>query len=273
MKNIFLVLGFLLLTSCSVNILEEFSDTTTNEALFYDAKQLINSGDYTGALDKFSDMSADYLEKREVKVLYASAYLGLCSPMNFLDLVEALGNIGATRVMVWLLSNFQGGNVGRQTACVQAETLIKSIGSLGSVRTSDENLLMAFISFAKMGAIISRYGDSGTPDGTVDVGFDPCDVGDLPSADAKEFATGFNIAMDALENIGSSTIGAGALGPVTTVCAGLPVGYLPLCSDPPQVVTTDIDANEEKGIRTIINESQDVGLGVCTGNAAACACP
>ncbi len=260
------------LPSCSVNILETFADTQTDAALFYDAKMKINNGDYTGALGQFSLMSADYLDRREVKSVHASAYAGICG-VDFLDMVDALANLGATRVMVWLMSTFQGGNATKQDACIQAETLIKEIGLLGASRTADENLLMAMIGFAKMGAIISRYGDVAPADGLVDGGFDPCNVGSLPSADAKEIATGFNVTMDALENIGSSTIGAGALTDVTTACGFLPVGYLPLCSDPPQVDTADIDANEELGIRSLINESQDVGLGVCTGDAAACACP
>lgn len=273
MRKIIAALSLLILTSCSVNILTEFSDTTANDALFFDAKQMINAKNYTGAVAKFNAMSADYLAKRDVRSLRASAYLGLCSPIDFLDLVDAIGSIGGSRIMEWLMDTFQGGTPARQTSCVQAEAVMKSISALGVNRTADENLLMVFISFAKMGAIISRYGDSVIRDGAVDAGFNPCSAVAIPSADAKEIATGFNIAMDSLENVGSSTVGAGTLASVTTACAQLPAGMLPLCSDPPQVLTTDIDATEERGIRTLINESQDIGLGTCTGDAATCACP
>ncbi len=272
MKRICLFILFLFLGGCSVNILTEFSDPTANDALLFDAQELLDKGDYAGALAVFETMSADFLAQRNVRVLRASAYLGLCSGIDFLDLVTALDDLGSTRVMPWLMDTFQGGSALRQAACISAEDQLKAVSPFGAGRTSDENLLMAFVGFAKMGIIISRLGDSGTPDGVVDAGFDPCDPGDLPQDEAREIATGFNIAMDSLENIGSSTIGSGALGSVTTVCAGLPVGYLPLCDDPPQVDTDDIDANEELGIRTIINESQDVGLGTCSGDAMTCAC-
>ncbi|MGE0762739.1 MAG: hypothetical protein AB7N80_05625 [Bdellovibrionales bacterium] len=265
------LLATFILTSCSVNILQEFSDVNSNEALFFDAKQLVNAGNYAGAIAKFNAMSATYLAKRDVKVVHASAYLGLCTSLDFLDLVDALSSM-ATRVVPWLMSTFQGGDASRQASCIQAETIIKSISDLGVDRTADENLLMAFISFAKMGALVSRYGDSGTPDGSVDAGFDPCDVGDFPAVASQEFATGLIIAMDALENIGSSTIGAGATGDFTAACAALPP-LLNFCADPPQTDIADIDANEQRGIRTLINESQDVGLGTCTGDAVACACP
>lgn len=266
-----LILGFL--PSCTVNIMEEFGDPLSDEALLFEAKQLINAGSYTAAVAKFADMTPEFLADREVKIIHASAYAGVCG-VDFLDITAALDGLGATRVFVWLVSTFTGGSAAKQTACVAAETLIKSIGTYGADRTPDENLLMAFVGLAKMGAVLSRYGDIAPADGTADVGFDPCQIAQLPSADAKEIATGFNIAMDALENIGSSTVGSGALTGVTTVCSNLPPGYLPLCDDPPQVATGDIDASEELGIRTIINEDQDVGLGTnCSGDAAACACP
>lgn len=265
------VVALCTLPSCSVNILEEFADKTTNEALLFDAKQLINGRDYTAALAKFTSMTADFLAQREVKIVQASAYGGLCG-INFISVVDAIDNIGSDRVFPWLMKTFRSGDATKQTNCIAAENLIKSISTLGASRTPDENLFMVFVALAKIGVILSRYGDSGTPNGVVDAGFDPCDVTDLPQAAAQEIATGFNIALDAFENIGSSTVGSDALDDVVSVCASLPPAVT-LCSDPPQVNTSDIDATEEKGMRSILNESQSAGLGVCTGSVVACACP
>lgn len=262
----FLVLG------CSVNILEEFADKTTDQALLYEARMLINDRNYAEAVATFDSMTPEYLARRDVKGLRASAYAGVCG-IEFLDLLEDIGAIGTTRIFVWLMDSIRGGTLAKQTACVQAETIIKSIATLGVNRTADENLLMAFIAIGKMGTIISRYGDSGTPDGTVDAGFDPCDSTDLPSADAKQIATGFNIARDALANIGSSTVGSDITSDVTTICASMPAGPDALCANPAQVATTDIDATEEQAIRTMLNEDQDIGLGVCAGDATTCLCP
>lgn len=259
--------------SCSVNILQEFATTDSDEALLFSAKQLINRGDYTGALTKFADMSTTFAAQRDVISLHASAYLGLCSDLDFVDLVTAIGSMGATRFMPWLMNTFRNGTANKATNCEAAETLMKSIASDAASRTSDENFLMIFISFAKMGAILSLWGDSGTPDGTVDGGRDPCNAGQLSSANAKELATGLNIAVDSLGHIGSSTLGSSVTTTAATVCAALPPGYLSLCSTPAQVDTTSISASEESGMRSIVNESQDVGLGTCTGDASVCACP
>ena len=204
MIAIFLVMGTL--PSCSVNILENFSDPFTDEALLFDAKTLIDQGSYAAALTKFSEMTPTFLAEREVMVLHASAYAGLCG-VDFLDITEALESLGATRVFVWLVSSFTGGSATKQANCILAENKIKAIGALGEDRTADENLLMAFVGLAKMGAILSRYGDTTPADGTADLGFDPCAV-TIPSADAKEIATGFTITLDALSNIGSSTVSA-----------------------------------------------------------------
>ncbi|MBX7232332.1 MAG: hypothetical protein K1X29_09635 [Bdellovibrionales bacterium] len=270
-KRLFCFITFLI-TGCSVNILETFSDPYTDEALYEDAKQLINQSNYSAALTKFSGMTTSFLARREVAGLKATAYGGLCG-LNFLNLLTSLNNIGATRFLLWLLQTFPGGNSTLQNYCIQAETLIKTIGLRGSNRTADENFLMAFIAFAKIGTILTRYGDSSPANGTVDAGFDPCAGGSLPSADAKEVATGFTIAIDALQNIGTSTVGANIVSQVTTVCALLPPAYATLCSSPAIVDTTSITANDEKAIRTLLNESQNIGLGTCTGDAAACACP
>ena len=268
-----MVLVLATLPSCTVNILETFGDPTTDEALLFDAKELLDAGSYTAALAKFSEMTPEFLAEREVKILHASAYAGLCG-VDFLNITEALASLGATRIFVWLVSTFPGGDATKQANCILAEDKIKSIGALGTNRTADENFLMAFVGIVKMGVILSRYGDTTPADGTADAGFDPCSGAAIPSADAKEIATGFNIVVDALSNIGGSTVGSDVVTAVATVCASLPPPYAGLCAAPAQVLTTDIDATEEQGIRTIINEDQDIGLGSnCAGDAAACACP
>ncbi len=262
------------LPSCSGNILETFSDTTTNEALFFDAKELIDKSNYTGALAKFTGMSPEYLAKREVMIVHASAYAGLCG-VDFLTITQALANLGTTRIFVWLVATFTGGTASKQTNCILAEDKIKAIGALGANRTSDENLLMAFVGLSKMGAILSRFSDTTPANGIADPGFNPCAAGAIiSSADAKEIATGFTITVNALSNIGSSTLGSAVVTAVTAVCADLGAPFNSLCGSPAQVLTTDIDANEERAIRSIINESEDMGLGTnCTGNAATCNCP
>jgi hypothetical protein len=257
------------LPSCSVNILETFADPLTNDALLYAAKQLMNEHDFNGAIDKFDLMTPEYLSKAEVRAEHASAYLGICSGLTFIEFIDELATI-STRFMPWMVATFTGGNAAKQTACIQAETIIKSIATLGVNRTVDENLLMAMVGIAKMGIILSRYSDTAPANGTADAGFDPClAAGTLPLADARQLATGFNIAIDALENIGSLSLGGSTLSDISTLC-----GASPLCTDPPQVAVADIDATEEDVIRSIIKEDQDVGLGTnCAGDITVCNCP
>lgn len=266
-----LIVLFLGSLGCSVNILQSFSDQTRDEALLEDAKDYLNERNYTAALAKFASMSSTFLARRDVLLLHASAYAGDCG-LDFMTALNSLSNIGATRLMVWLFTSFPSGTAGKETSCVNSETKLKAISSTGSGRTDDENILMAFVAFAKVGTILTRYGDTNV-NGVVDVGFDPCSGAMLPSADAKEIATGINIAVDSLSSLSSASVGASTVTSISTVCSALPVPYQALCAAPYQTATGQIDATEEKAIRSLVNESVDLGLGTCTGNAAACACP
>jgi len=272
MKSATVVLVTLGCLSCSVNILEEFGDQTTDDALFYQAKMLINDGDYQGAIDAFADMSPEFLARREVKGIHASAYAGVCG-VNFLDILDAFGTLSATRFFLWAMQTFTGGSAARQSACISAETLLKEIGATGSARTDDENILMTFISLTKMGVILSRYADANSDD-AVDGGFDPCDSAvDLPSADTKEIATGFAIAIDSLQNITSLSIGGDITSQVSTACGDLPAPQQPACNNPTDFDTADVDATEESLYRSLLKEDQSVGLGTCAGDITVCFCP
>lgn len=265
------------LPSCSVNILETFGDPTTNEALLYDAKMLINEGDYATALTKFAEMSSDFLATRDVRVLHASAYAGVCG-LNFLTMVDDLNNLAASgdKVFFWLMKSFTGGTDAKRDACISAEQELQAIAKYGASRTADENLLMAMIGLSKIGVILSKTADLDNND-VVDPAFDPCVVGagGMTSTDAQHVATGLNIVVDALQNIGSSTVGSSALGDAGAACGALPPGVL--CGTPAKVLLTDLsNPTDEKAARTLIYEGSYVGLDALAcggGDPSTCNCP
>ncbi len=271
------VLVLLSSSSCSVNILENFADKNSNEALYYDALELINDGDYTGALEKIALMTASYTANREVITLKASAYAGICG-LNFLSFVEALKNIGSTRLFPFLLSAFTGGTAAKIDACLAAEDLVESIGTL-SERSSDENMFLVLISFAKIGNVLSLYADSDS-NGTVDAAYAPCNsgasrvAGDLYDPDVQQLGTGITLAIANIAAVTSGVdLGDASLTSISSACttlAGVNAAY-DFCSitDP-----ASLTANHLKGIRSILKEDSVVGLGSdCTGDVSACFCP
>lgn len=279
-----LLLAFSLASSmsCSVNILENFADTNTDEALLNDAKKMINQGNYNGAIAKIDKMTSSYQATRAIVSLRAQAYAGLCG-LNFFDLVLALGNLGTTRILPFTLSTFRSGaDTTKIDACITAETLIKSIGAVGA-RTTDENLLMLLISFTKIGNLLSYYADS-DQDGTATAAYDVCTVGgagvrtagaDMPDEDARELGTGLTIALESLSAIsGSVNLGSGSLAGLSGACSALPPGY-DFCA---KTDGSQFTANELKGIRSLAREGSALGLDLngCGGGdvtTVGCFCP
>ncbi|MGE0528830.1 MAG: hypothetical protein AB7P49_17330, partial [Bdellovibrionales bacterium] len=173
-RGIVLFIGVTTL-SCSVNILESLADKTTNQALFNEAKDQINNGNYTGALTTLDSITGAFATNRAVVALKAEAHAGLCG-LRFLPFVAALEGLATTRLFPLLMSHFRAGTTTATIdSCIQAEDLVESIGSV-SARTTDENLLLVLISFAKIGNVLSYYADT-DQDGMVTAGYDVCAAG------------------------------------------------------------------------------------------------
>lgn len=268
--------------SCSQNVLEIFADKNTNEAFLVNAKKLMNDSDFDGALEQIALMTDEFEATRSVVYLKASAYAGRCG-LRFLPLVEALGNLGTSRLFPVLLSAFRSGlTVSSIDDCRTAEDLVESIGAI-STRTADENLLLLTISFAKMGVIMSYYGDN-DQDGTVDGGFDVCADGagartfgaDISDADIREFGTGLTLAIANITALtGTIDLGTSSLTAIADACADLaaipPAGTYDFCSvtNPASFTTEHLQA-----IRSLLKEDSVVGLDSmgCDGDVSLCEC-
>lgn len=257
LRVIFLMVYFFVATGCD-NILSEFADPETDEALHFEAKRLMNKSKWAEALLKFDEMSAEYLAKREVIYDHAGAYAGLCG-LDFLQMVEDLGG-GASRLFALFMQSNVGATSTQVDACKAAEAKIKEINTDPNSRTLDENLLMAFVGFTKVGTILALYADTDA-DGTADWGHnDSCLTTNISDEEVQHVATGLTNALSSLNAVAAeSSIGSDATTDLTSICSEPSVTF---CSD---TQTTDIDANEIKAMRTLIQEGQAVGLGTCTG--------
>ncbi len=259
---------------CSTNILESFADTQSDEALLFKAKMKINSGDYDMALTYFLSMSTTFLSRRDVLAVHASAYAGKCG-LNFLDLVDGITNIGTARLFVFLMGHFQSGTSTKSDACASAETLIQNISTSYTSRTSDENLFLSLVDLAKMGVIFNGTADSDN-DGSVDGGYDPCSSGSISDADVRQVGTAINLLRTSIVGVSGTSFGAFAAD-INTLCDAWPGGVAAynfcVSGGSPVFDGSLFTANQLKGIRSLMNESTVVGLGTCTGDIVACACP
>ncbi len=277
LKVKFLMAAFMslvLLTACSSNILEDFADTDSTEAKIAAINDLIDARSFDAALTEFNTLSAADQAVRANQVLLAQIYAGQCG-MDFLGLSEDITQIGTSTLMVALMAAFPGAVAADVTACINAEATILGIDTSGANRTTKENLLMAYIAWAKIGVILSQYADTDDT-GTVDGAFDPCQVGDLPQTQAQHVATGIANMLDGLGNIGSSGVGSDQLTGINAVCTVIE-GVDPNYNFCNSKQVTDVTAQQEQGIRSAILDATNIGLGAngCASDfgTPGCVCP
>lgn len=265
--------------SCSVNILKNFADTNTNEALYEDALAYVNIGEYDSALAKIALMTGTYPTDAKVLELKASAYGGKCG-LDFLDFAQALQNIGSTKLFEFLVSQFTGRTITHINNCILAQDTMLSIGTIAN-RTVDQNFFLILISFAKIGNILSYYSDSAPANGVPDPTYDACAVGGAPAvggpitdAHAREIALGFTLAYQNLDAVaGSVSLGGTEFTTIDSLCTT--IGGT-TCS---KTTTASFTALEVKAIRSLV-VSTDIGLslssgaiGTCPGDISQCTCP
>jgi len=267
--------------SCTGNLLRDIGDNTTDEALFYSAKQNLNSSAWAEAITNFSAMSSDFLADREVKFWHASAYAGRCG-YDFLTMLEDLQGATNPKLFAFFMAAYGGATATSIQDCVSAEAILTSIGD-ASDRSPKENLFMMFLSLAKIGVVLSARADT-DDDGLADGGFDACDTNDLPDSEARHLGTAIanaNLSLAALAASGVS-VGTSETAGIGTFCtalgAAVPDPSYDFCN------LTDISAlsaDQVWAIRTAIQEGDTTGIGSCTDFANAftpqggggCLCP
>ena len=275
-----LSLIFILATQpqCSNNNLFSVLQRDTDESRLYAAKMKMNDQDWQGAVDEFADMSADFLDKRTTKLEFAKAYAGLCG----LDLFQLISDLaGADSLFLILETAMRGSTAANATACINAEAKIQEISLDAAQRNSEENLVMAFIELAKIGAIISSRAN---PDGDAVINWgnnDSCTVGNgttnfVTSNEAKHVATGLANFIASLTSAGSSIAGS-TLTDLTAVCDSIELNLGAQYNFCNAFVISGITADMEDAVRAALQEgSSGVGLATCTTGAftiAECVCP
>jgi hypothetical protein len=256
-------------TGCGWNVLEESADKNSDAALLFEARKQMNDAKWADAITLIQKMSQEGQTKRETRATLASAYAGRCG-LNLIHMADSIAQANGINFFPVLLRALRGATSDSIVDCENAEAQILSIASDPEARLADENVMMAFIGFAKVGAILAANADpSGT--GTADPIFDSCDRGQLSEHDLRQLGTGLTISISSLSASGSS-IAAGLADAVTDVCAAA-AGINPdfdFCeiTDP-----ADFSAEHLQALGTIVKMSDNPGLGTCTGGLMVCGCP
>lgn len=267
-KFIVLLVSTVCVLSCTSNVMVEFSDPSTDEALYYSAKFKLNDGDFTGAITDIGNMSDS--SDRDTQYLLASAYAARCG-YNELDVMTKLSSLTGN-LYEYLMTEYTGATLSEVNDCIQAEDILQNIGAAAS-RNAKENIFMAMLALTKIGVILTYNADTDEDD-VLDGGFDACNAGSISDVHAQHVGIGLNEFILSLSALGSS-IGGGAATDLQAACTAIALlgPQYDFCSD---TEPADFDADKTKAARTFIHEGDSIGLGSC-GNVPPdignCLCP
>jgi len=267
----FIIGVFVLLASasCSDNILEELSNKTNEAALLESVKRSLATQDFAAAVTTCALFTTAQRLDPDTAYTCASAYAGRAG-LNVLNLVtDVAGYSPPNNLLVYLMGLNNGAVAQDITDLVTARDLLRALGQ-ASARTAEQNALMTMIAIHSLGIVANLYAD-GDDNGTVDGGYNSCDITDLPAAGAQ-------MAVNALWELQESGGASGIPGSSTLVtavqaaCTALAgfSGVLDFCAQTdPSAFTTD----QVRGARSLFAENAlDFGLGDCA-NGPTCVCP
>jgi hypothetical protein len=269
--------AFFTLSSCK-NVFSEFSNKNTDDALIYDAVQLADARNWTAAIAKIGEMTVAGQAKRSTKLLLASLYAGRCG----LDLLQFASDIetglsNGTTLMPVLSAAMKGAAITDADDCETGETIIQSIAALPANRSADENVTLAFIEFAKIGAVLVSSGVDVDGDGVIDTDHaNTCALTTVPGGQtvspAQRIGAGIMNAYGSLK-ASSSTIGGSAITAMDTMCATLDAAYgAGFCT---QYLPSNFGAGEDDAMATLAL-SNEIGFNLCGGtifSSGSCTCP
>lgn len=235
---------------CNRNFFSETAQRDTPEAILFEARKLLNLRQYGDAIAELETLGAADLARREVVAIRASAYAGRCG-LEFIELVDSLQNMGdGDSLFEMLLSGLKSAT--SYDDCRTAEDLIESISTDAAERTTDENLLLTFVSFAKIGAVLAVAADD-DDDGIANAAYSACTLSD---AEAGEIGTALSHAATSLAGV--SGVVDSIAGEITTLCGAL--GGTCSVTDP-----TAFSALQLSAIRSATHDDGGLGLGTQPG--------
>jgi len=274
-RNLFRILQLLIITSgvlsCTgANLYKDMaSNKESDAALFEDAQKLIDSGDYTGAINKILATTTTFQAETRVKESLAGAYAARCG-MEFLPFVQNLTGGSSSGLFSLAMNGFVGVDTANYADCQTAETIIEGIGAIG-VRTQSQNLFLMILELAKMGNRIRAVADiapSATGDGTVDATYN-CRTS-VPIAEVQEIMASFYKFIAQFGAVGATLSGVGGIQTfISTYGGSLPaLDY----SGGGGAGADELDTPIIVG-RALLN-AQSFGIGSCNNaDPTTCLCP
>ncbi|UOF01089.1 outer membrane protein assembly factor BamD [Bdellovibrio reynosensis] len=287
-KRIFIIfLSAVLTTSCGdPNLLTEFSETDSDEALWVDAKKHIDDLEWDSAIDIIENqLSAGYQERIDVKEGLAGAYVGKCG-LTFLEIVSGMTDAPSSNLFEYFMGIFKDMELEPE----HCETAIEIIQGLGTVsqRTQDQNLFLAILGIARLGVTLSYKLDQVDHDGQMDANSNVCNDHSggqlspwpmpvyqfmprqtpvpahyLNDADMRKIVSGFGLII---ENLAALTAAIGNDSDTITALDDFKADCQEASGDVACDITDpdDVDDALMKYAFRVFMDTSDVGFGTCS---------
>lgn len=248
----------LLLEGCSQNILSEFGNKNSDEALLFDAKTAINAQQYDDAISIVTQrVSATGQQSTSAREILASGYAGKCG-LNFIDYVTSLADSVSGSTFVLVSSPFVAVPVSPDF-CLSSLQTLDLIGT-NAQRTTNQNAFASIVGMVLMGSATRLYTDDApvNGDGSQDVVDASCALTD---AQIDKIILGYGYMS---QNFGAISDSLGASSSTTisdsiTTCTAL-AGASCSNTDPAQITVQMRDT-----MRDLMNTTQ-YGVGTADGS-------
>ena len=255
---IIIIAAQILFQGCSKNILSEFGNKNSDEALLFDAQTAVNAQQYDNAISIVTQrVSASGRLSTKAREILASGYAGKCG-LNFINYVTALANSVSGSTFVLVSSPFVGVVVSPES-CLSSLQTLDLIGT-NTQRTTNQNAFAAIVGMVLMGSATRYYTDDAPVggDGTQDVANASCA---LTNAQIDKIILGYGYMSQNFSAI-SGQLGASSSTTISdsiTTCTAL-AGASCSNTDPAQITALMRDA-----MRDLMNTSQ-YGVGTANGS-------
>ena len=242
------------------NVYQSFAQTTTDPALLFQAQQLVNSGNYTGAITTIGTMTSAGQATHDATVLLSTAYVGRCG-LDMLSLATAIANMGATTLFNTLEASFSGATASTKSDCDKADVLMTGLPA--SELSPDDDVFLAFVELAKIGTTLVTSGATTAA----------YTCATMANADVRQVGSGLTIAYNSLVASGTAVVGP-IITSMRTLCtfiAGAPANDATFCTttNPANFSGAEVDV-----IETLIG-ANEIGVNSCGGSSytGSCHCP
>ena len=257
---------FLSATSCG-NQFTGFANRNTDLSLLASAEKSLRDGNYAGAINYCTYMSAGFGLRPKVSAICASAYAGRAG-FSFIGMIDDLALAGVPVMESFLTITASAQDI------ADANTAISIVRAQGaaSVRSNDQNAFMVLLTLWQIAMIADNVGDADL-DSLLDGGADMCTDVTAAGFD-QELATAFWELYQSVVALQSITYYANLK--TTLDALGVLLAALVPSQDFRGAVSPDaFTVDEQKGVFTLLKEGAAIGLDQCTGgqSIATCSCP